>query len=116
MEAKAGESISSRSIWSSEQVPGQPSLHRNTLSPKTKQKQKNPKTNNNKKRPENTTVQLINYTRVGSLRIPDQLYFTTLPQISHRKVVLSKNMVTTSNKSIPAMLFHKTKIQSRLYN
>jgi hypothetical protein len=36
-EGRADTSLSSRSAWSTEQVPGQPGLHRETLSQKTKQ-------------------------------------------------------------------------------
>jgi hypothetical protein len=36
-EAEAGEFLSSRPAWSTEWVPGQPGLHRETLSRKTKQ-------------------------------------------------------------------------------
>ena len=39
-EAEADGSLSSRSAGSTEQVPGQPWLHRETLSPKTKKKNK----------------------------------------------------------------------------
>jgi hypothetical protein len=39
-EAEAGEFLSSRPAWSTEQVPGQPGLHRETLSRKTKKKKK----------------------------------------------------------------------------
>jgi hypothetical protein len=38
-EAKAGGSLSSRLAWSIERVPGQPGLHRESASNKTKQKQ-----------------------------------------------------------------------------
>ena len=37
-EAEAGASLSSRPAWSTERIPGQPGLHRETLSPKTKNK------------------------------------------------------------------------------
>jgi hypothetical protein len=40
-EAEVDEFLSSRSAWSIEWVPGQPGLSRETLSPKTKNKQKN---------------------------------------------------------------------------
>jgi hypothetical protein len=44
-EAEAGEFLSSRPAWSTEGVPGQPGLHRETLSRKTKkQKKQNKKT------------------------------------------------------------------------
>ena len=50
-EAEAGRSLSSRPAWSTEQVPGQPGLHRKTLSWKTKNKKtKQNKTKQNKKR------------------------------------------------------------------
>jgi hypothetical protein len=39
-EAEAGGSLSSRPTWSTEQILGQPGLHRETLSQKTKQKKK----------------------------------------------------------------------------
>jgi hypothetical protein len=45
-EAEAGGFLSSRPAWSTEWVPGQPGLHRKTLSRKNK-KQKNPKQNKN---------------------------------------------------------------------
>jgi hypothetical protein len=57
-EAEVGKSLSSRPAWSTQWVPGQPGLHRETLSRKTKNKtkqkqtnKKNPKSknNNNKK-------------------------------------------------------------------
>jgi hypothetical protein len=38
-EAEAGEFLSSRPAWSTERVPGQPGLNRETLSGKTKNKQ-----------------------------------------------------------------------------
>jgi hypothetical protein len=48
-EAEAGEFLSSRPAWSTEWVPGQPELHKETLSrktkTKTKQKQKQKQTN-----------------------------------------------------------------------
>ena len=42
-EAEAGEFLSSRLTWSTEWVPGQPGLHRETLSRKTKKKKKKKK-------------------------------------------------------------------------
>jgi hypothetical protein len=39
-EAEAGEFLSSRPAWSTERVPGQPELYRETLSPKTRKSQK----------------------------------------------------------------------------
>ena len=39
-EAEAGGFLSSRPAWSTERVPGQPGLHRETLSRKTKKKKK----------------------------------------------------------------------------
>jgi hypothetical protein len=39
-EAEAGGFLSSRPAWSTEWVPGQPGLHRETLSQKTKKKKK----------------------------------------------------------------------------
>ena len=39
-EAEAGEFLSSRPAWSTKWVPGQPGLHRETLSRKNKTKQK----------------------------------------------------------------------------
>jgi hypothetical protein len=39
-EAEAGEFLSSRPAWSTERVPGQPGLHRETLSRKAKKKEK----------------------------------------------------------------------------
>jgi hypothetical protein len=42
-EAEAGGFLSSRPAWSTKWVPGQPGLHRETLSRKTKTKQKNKK-------------------------------------------------------------------------
>jgi hypothetical protein len=39
-EAEAGEFLSSRPAWSTEWAPGQPGLHRQTLSRKTKKKKK----------------------------------------------------------------------------
>jgi hypothetical protein len=51
-EAEAGEFLSSRPAWSTEWVPGQPRLHRETLSQKnkTKQKQKQTKTKKEKQK------------------------------------------------------------------
>jgi hypothetical protein len=40
-EAEAGGFLSSRPAWSTELVPGQPGLHRETLSRKTKQNKNN---------------------------------------------------------------------------
>ena len=49
-EAEAGGFLNSRPAWSTEWVPGQPGLHRETLSRKTKPNQtKNTKTKQNKK-------------------------------------------------------------------
>jgi hypothetical protein len=45
-EAEAGGFLSSRPAWSTECVPGQPELHRETLSRKTKNKNKNKQTKN----------------------------------------------------------------------
>jgi hypothetical protein len=42
-EAEAGRFLSSRPAWSTERVPGQPGLHRETLSQENKQTKKNPK-------------------------------------------------------------------------
>jgi hypothetical protein len=42
-EAEAGGFLSSRPAWSTEWIPGQPGLHRETLSRKTKQKKKKKK-------------------------------------------------------------------------
>jgi hypothetical protein len=53
-EVEAGRSLSSRPAWSIEQVPGQPRLHRKTLSPKTKQ-------NKNKEKERNTDQYEIIY-------------------------------------------------------
>jgi hypothetical protein len=39
-EAEVDESVSSRPAWSTERVPGQPSLYRETLSQNTKQTKK----------------------------------------------------------------------------
>jgi hypothetical protein len=39
-EAEAGEFLSSRPAWSTKRIPGQPGLHRETLSRKTKKKKK----------------------------------------------------------------------------
>jgi hypothetical protein len=39
-EAEAGGFLSSKPAWSTERVPGQPGLHRETLSRKTKKKKK----------------------------------------------------------------------------
>jgi hypothetical protein len=46
-EAEAGGFLSSRPAWSTEWVPGQPGLHRETLSQKQKQKQKQNKQTKN---------------------------------------------------------------------
>ena len=42
-EAEAGRFLSSRPVWSTEWVPGQPGLHRETLSRKKKKKKKEKK-------------------------------------------------------------------------
>jgi hypothetical protein len=49
-EAEAGGFLSSRPAWSTEQVPGQPGLHRETLSRKTKTNQTNKQTKNRKQK------------------------------------------------------------------
>ena len=52
--AEAGGFLSSRSAWSTESVPGQPGLHRETLSQKTKkQKNKNQKPKAKKQKTKN---------------------------------------------------------------
>jgi hypothetical protein len=43
-EAEAGVSLSSQPAWSTEQVPGQPGIHRETLSREEKKKEKQNKT------------------------------------------------------------------------
>jgi hypothetical protein len=48
-EAEAGGFLSSRSAWSTEWVPGQPELHRETLSQKNKQTNKQNKTKKQEK-------------------------------------------------------------------
>jgi hypothetical protein len=50
-EAEAGGFLSSRPAWSTEWVPGQPGLHRETLSRKTKPNQTKPKQNKTKSNP-----------------------------------------------------------------
>ena len=40
LEAEAGGSLCLRPVWSTERVPGQPGLHRETLSPENKQTNK----------------------------------------------------------------------------
>jgi hypothetical protein len=50
-EAEAGGFLSSRPAWSTEWVPGQPGLHRETLSQKTKKNKK--KTKNKKQKTKN---------------------------------------------------------------
>ena len=66
-EAEAGGFLSLRPAWSTKLVPGQPGLHRETLSRKTKQTKKQNKTkNNNKKRPT-----LINHLGKGELQLPE---------------------------------------------
>jgi hypothetical protein len=47
-EAEAGKFLSSRPAWSTDLVPGQPGLHRETLSRETKNKQTNKQTKTNK--------------------------------------------------------------------
>jgi len=42
-EAEAGRSMSSGLVWSTEQVPGQPGLHRETVSKHTKKKKRKEK-------------------------------------------------------------------------
>jgi hypothetical protein len=51
-EADAGRFLSSRPAWSTEWVPGQPGLHRETLSQKTKTKKEKEKKRKEKKRKE----------------------------------------------------------------
>jgi hypothetical protein len=53
--AEAGKCLSSRPAWSTEQVPGQPRLHRETLSQnKTSKPTKNKQENQNKQNPHKT--------------------------------------------------------------
>jgi hypothetical protein len=49
-EAEAGGSLSSRPVWSTELVPGQPGLHRETLSQKEKKREKKGSEEEKKKR------------------------------------------------------------------
>jgi hypothetical protein len=56
-EAEAGGFLSSRPAWSTKWVPGQPGLHRETLSQKTKQKKTNKQTKRTKER--NDLVEII---------------------------------------------------------
>jgi hypothetical protein len=53
-EAEAGGFLSSRPAWSTERVPGQPGLHRETLS---RNNQKTKQNNNNNKKPPTTKPQ-----------------------------------------------------------
>jgi hypothetical protein len=55
-EAEAGRFLSSRPAWSTERVPGQPGLHRETLSQKTKAKTKTNKQTNKQKSSQKTSV------------------------------------------------------------
>jgi hypothetical protein len=48
-EAEAGRFLSSRPAWSTDRVPGQPGLHRETLSQKKNKKQKQKKQKNKNK-------------------------------------------------------------------
>jgi hypothetical protein len=57
-EAEAGGFLSSRPAWSTEQVPGQPGLHRETLSQKQQQQQQQ-KQNKTKKTPQKPTTTKI---------------------------------------------------------
>jgi hypothetical protein len=52
--AEAGGFLSSRPAWSTEWVPGQPGLYRETLSRKQKQKQKPKQTNKQKQKQKQT--------------------------------------------------------------
>jgi hypothetical protein len=47
-EAKVGGSLSLRPAWSTEKVPGQPGLHRETMCQKKKKQNKNTQLNQNK--------------------------------------------------------------------
>jgi predicted RNase H-like nuclease len=53
-EAEAGEFLSSRPAWSTEWVPGQPGLHRETLSGKANKNKNKPKQTNKQKTPTTT--------------------------------------------------------------
>ena len=66
-EAEAGECLSSRPAWSTEWVPGQPGLHRETMSQKTNKKNKKQKT-----KTENLVVENICLYSIWILRYPLQ--------------------------------------------
>jgi hypothetical protein len=63
-EAEAGEFLSSRPAWSTERVPGQPGLHRETLSRKTKKKKKKKERKEKKKEKRNGLSRVILDVRV----------------------------------------------------
>jgi hypothetical protein len=67
-EAEAGRFLSSRPAWSTEWVPGQPGLYRETLSPKTKKKgKKERKKRKEKKRKEKKGIKVEVAPRVWKL-------------------------------------------------
>jgi hypothetical protein len=67
-EAEAGEFLSSRPAWSTEWVPGQPGLHRETLSWKTKQK-----TKTKTKKPQKTQKPVLKVIRYFNVFLKNQL-------------------------------------------
>jgi hypothetical protein len=70
-EAEAGGFLNSRTAWSTELVPGQPGLHRETLSRKTKTKQNNKKQKQKQKtkqKTKNKTKQNKTKNRPASLK------------------------------------------------
>jgi hypothetical protein len=78
-EAEAGGFLSSRPAWSTERVPGQPGLHRETLSQKTKTKTKNKK---QKTKNQTETKQKTMGWRDGSVVRALRVHFPLCPQVS----------------------------------
>jgi hypothetical protein len=67
-EAEVGQFLSSRSAWSTEFVPGQPGLYRETVPGKTKNKQNNnnkQKTKTNKQRKKQINIKLTIYYKLS---------------------------------------------------
>jgi hypothetical protein len=60
--AEAGRFLSSRPVWSTEFVPGQPGIHRETLSQKNKTKQNKTKTQIKKNKNKNKKKKKAKYT------------------------------------------------------
>jgi hypothetical protein len=73
-ETEAGGFLSSRPAWSTELIPGQPELHRETMSQKNKNKNKNKQTKQKTKQKQIRTIKNKHKKRegndVGVLKVP----------------------------------------------